>query len=125
MFAVTSRIRFRRLTQINSDLDGERMMHLDCAYSYVAGGRMIGGFALVAYPARWGASGVMTLIVNHEGIVYQKNLGKATAAIASKMTRFDPDSSWTKAQPYRKRYCSACRRKRDIASRVGRAGERL
>ena len=69
------------------------------AYSYVAGGRMIGGFALVAYPARWGASGVMTLIVNHEGIVYQKNLGKATAAIASKMTRFDPDSSWTKAQP--------------------------
>ncbi len=57
------------------------------AYSYVAGGRMIGGFALVAYPARWGASGVMTLIVNHEGIVYQKNLGKSTAAIASKMTR--------------------------------------
>lgn len=69
------------------------------AYSYVAGGRMIGGFALVAYPARWGASGVMTLIVNHEGIVYQKNLGKATAAIASKMTRFDPDSTWSKTQP--------------------------
>jgi DUF2950 family protein len=69
------------------------------AYSYVAHGRMIGGFALVAYPARWGASGVMTLIVNHEGIVYQKNLGRATTAIASKMTRFNPDSGWSKAQP--------------------------
>ena len=41
----------------------------------------------------------MTLIVNHEGIVYQKNLGKVTAAIASKMTRFDLDSSWSKMQP--------------------------
>jgi hypothetical protein len=69
------------------------------AYSYVADGRMIGGFALVAYPARWGASGVMTLIVSHEGVVYQKNLGKATAAIASTMTRFDPDSTWSKTQP--------------------------
>jgi hypothetical protein len=69
------------------------------AYDYVAGGRMIGGFALVAYPARWGASGVMTLIVNHDGVVYEKNLGKATAAIASRMTQFDPDSSWSKTQP--------------------------
>ena len=69
------------------------------AYDYVVQGRMIGGFALVAYPARWGASGVMTLIVNHDGTVYEKNLGKATAAIASKMTRFNPDSSWSKTQP--------------------------
>lgn len=69
------------------------------AYDYIARGRMIGGFALVAYPARWGASGVMTLIVNHEGVVYQKNLGKATKSIASRMTRFDPDPSWTKTQP--------------------------
>jgi hypothetical protein len=69
------------------------------AYDYVAKGKLIGGFALVAYPARWGASGVMTLIVNHDGVVYEKNLGKETAAIASKMTRFDPDSSWSKAQP--------------------------
>jgi hypothetical protein len=68
------------------------------AYSYVAHGNMIGGFALVAYPARWGASGVMTLIVNHEGAVYQKNLGKATATIASKMTRFNPDATWVKVQ---------------------------
>jgi DUF2950 family protein len=68
------------------------------AYSYTIHRRMIGGFALVAYPARWGASGVMTLIVNHDGIVYQKNLGKGTAEIASKMTRFNPDSSWAKTQ---------------------------
>jgi hypothetical protein len=60
---------------------------------------MIGGFGLVAYPARWGASGVMTLIVNHDGIVYQKNLGPRSAAIAASMTRFDPDSSWSKVQP--------------------------
>jgi len=69
------------------------------AYDYIVGGKMIGGFALVAYPARWGASGVMTLIVNHDGVVYEKNLGKATTAIASRITRFDPDSSWTKTQP--------------------------
>ncbi len=69
------------------------------AYDYIVGGRMIGGFALVAYPARWGASGVMTLIVNHDGVVYEKNLGATTAAIASRMTRFDPDSTWSKTQP--------------------------
>jgi hypothetical protein len=68
------------------------------AYDYLVHGKMIGGFALVAYPARWGASGVMTLIVNHDGVVYEKNLGKATAAIASTMTHFDPDSSWSKTQ---------------------------
>lgn len=67
------------------------------AYAYVTHGRMIGGFALVAYPARWGVSGVMTFVVNHEGVVYEKNFGKATAAIASAMTRFDPDSTWSKA----------------------------
>jgi hypothetical protein len=69
------------------------------AYDYVVHGKMIGGFALVAYPARWGASGVMTLIVNHDGFVYQKNLGPRSAAIAASMTRFDPDSSWSKVQP--------------------------
>ena len=68
------------------------------AYDYVAKGRMIGGFALVAYPARWGSSGVMTFIVNQDGIVYEKNLGSRTSAIAGKMLRFDPDASWTKVQ---------------------------
>ncbi|MGE5668915.1 MAG: DUF2950 family protein, partial [Betaproteobacteria bacterium] len=70
----------------------------DGAYDYVIDGKMVAGFALVAYPARWGASGVMTFIVNHAGVVYQKNLGKGTAAIARGMTSFDPDSTWTKAE---------------------------
>jgi Protein of unknown function (DUF2950) len=59
-------------------------------------GKMIGGFALVAYPANWGNSGVMTFIVNHDGIVYQKDLGPDTAAAARAMSRFDPDSTWTR-----------------------------
>jgi len=69
------------------------------AYDYVIDDRMIGGFALIAYPARWGASGVMTFIVNHDGVVYQRNLGSRTAAIAASIARFDPDSNWSKAQP--------------------------
>ena len=66
------------------------------AYSYLAGKRMIGGFALVAYPAQYGVSGVMTFIVNQDGVVYQTNLGRDTAKIVRGMTVFNPDSSWTK-----------------------------
>jgi hypothetical protein len=66
------------------------------AYSYIAHGRLMGGFALVAYPAQYGLSGVMTFIVNHEGVVYQKDLGPRTAAIAKAMKEFNPDSTWTK-----------------------------
>ena len=66
------------------------------AFSYVVRGQMIGGFALVAYPVRWGASGVMTFICNHHGVVYEKNLGKDTVAIAERMTRYNPDASWKK-----------------------------
>lgn len=68
------------------------------AYDYLVNGKMIGGFALVAYPARWGASGVMSFICNQDGVVYQKNLGKDSAKLATKMTRFDPDASWKKAE---------------------------
>ena len=57
-------------------------------------GRMIGGFALVAYPAEYGNSGVMTFLVNHQGTVYQKDLGPNTARIAAGMTTFDPDTTW-------------------------------
>ena len=57
---------------------------------------MIGGFALVAYPANWGNSGVMTFIVNHDGVVYQKDLGPDTAAVARAMPRFEPDNTWTR-----------------------------
>ena len=64
------------------------------AYNYVVQGAMIGGFGVVAYPASYGSSGVMTFLVNHDGVLYEKDLGSNTAAIAQKMTRFDPDSTW-------------------------------
>ena len=64
------------------------------AYDYFVRGRMIGGFAVLAYPARYGASGVMSLMVNYEGVVYEKNLGRETKALAAGMTTFNPDASW-------------------------------
>ncbi|HXW19371.1 MAG TPA: DUF2950 domain-containing protein [Roseiarcus sp.] len=63
---------------------------------YVVNGKMIGGYGLVAYPAEYRNSGVMTFIVNHAGQVYQKDFGPVTADIAEKMTMFDPDPSWKK-----------------------------
>lgn len=66
------------------------------AHDYVANGHMIGGFAVVAYPAQYGASGIMSFIVNHEGVVYEKNLGPDSTAIARDMEDFDPDASWKK-----------------------------
>jgi len=68
------------------------------AFDYVVNGKMIGGFALVAYPAEYGNSGVMTFIVNHDGMVYQKDLGKETGKIASAMTKYDPDKTWKKVE---------------------------
>jgi len=68
------------------------------AYNYVIKGNMIGGFAVVAYPAKYGNSGVMTFIVNHDGTVYQKNLGNNTAKIAKAMTKYAPDKTWGKAK---------------------------
>jgi hypothetical protein len=65
------------------------------AYNYLINGNLIGGFALVAYPAHWGESGVMTFIVNQWGKVYEGNLGAASADLASAMTEFDPDEGWT------------------------------
>jgi len=64
------------------------------AYDYVAQGRMIGGFALVAYPATYANSGVMTFIVNHDGTVYERDLGPDTAKIAKAMSKFNPDKTW-------------------------------
>jgi DUF2950 family protein len=63
-------------------------------YSYIINGNMIAGHALVAYPDKWGSSGVMTFIVNQEGRVYQKNLGPKTTEIAGAMTEYNPDPSW-------------------------------
>lgn len=67
------------------------------AYNYVINGRMIAGFALVAYPDDWGRSGIMTFICNQQGKVFEKNLGPDTAAVAGAMTRYDPGAGWTPA----------------------------
>jgi hypothetical protein len=64
-------------------------------YNCIINGHMIAGFALVAWPAEWGNSGVMTFIVNQQGKVYQRNLGAKTSVIAPRMTTYDPDASWT------------------------------
>jgi len=65
-------------------------------YSYLVNGKLFGGFAVVAYPARYGVSGVMTFLVNHDGVVFEKDLGPGTGEQASKMIRFNPDNTWKK-----------------------------
>ena len=69
------------------------------AVNYLVNGKLHGGFGLVAWPAKYGNSGVMTFLVNHAGAVHQKDLGPKTASLAKAMTRFDPDSSWARAEP--------------------------
>jgi Protein of unknown function (DUF2950) len=82
---------YRILTQQGTSAPGG-------ALNYIVKGKMIGGFALVAYPADYGNSGVMTFIVNHAGTVYQKDLGEHTETIVKTMTSFDPDKSWKKVE---------------------------
>jgi hypothetical protein len=65
------------------------------AHKYVMGNNMIGGFALIAWPAEYGVSGIHTFIVNHDGQVYEKDLGPKTATLSQAMVKYDPDSSWT------------------------------
>jgi hypothetical protein len=60
---------------------------------------MILGFGLIAYPAKYGSSGIMTFLVNQEGIVYQRDLGKGTAKTAEGMKGYDPDPTWKKVEP--------------------------
>ena len=71
------------------------------AYDYMVDGKMIGGVALIAYPAEYGVSGVMTFIVNHDGIVYQQDLGPDTSDIAPSITEFDPDDGWQRVANFR------------------------
>jgi hypothetical protein len=68
------------------------------AMDYVVKGKMIGGFAMVAWPAEYGVSGIKTFLVNHRGIVYSKDLGPNTAATARQMTKFNPDASWKRVE---------------------------
>jgi Protein of unknown function (DUF2950) len=64
------------------------------AKEYVINGQMINGFAFVAYPAEYGNSGVMTFMINQDGVLLQKDLGNTTTATATAMTEFNPDKSW-------------------------------
>jgi hypothetical protein len=64
------------------------------ARDYIVNGQMLGGFAVVAYPATYGNSGVMTFIINQDGTVYQRDLGEDTAKLAAQITTFDPDANW-------------------------------
>jgi hypothetical protein len=66
--------------------------------NYVVNGDMPGGFALVAYPAKYASSGVMTFIVNRDRVVYERDLGKDTLSLAANMTEYNPDNSWASAQ---------------------------
>jgi len=68
------------------------------AKPYVVNGKMTNGFAYVAYPAKYDDTGIKTFIVNQNGVVYEKNLGKETGSVAKSMTEFNPDSSWTALQ---------------------------
>jgi hypothetical protein len=68
------------------------------AYDYIINGRMIAGFALVAYPEQYGNTGIMTFIVNHQGKVYQRDLGPGTADIVSKIDSYNPDDGWAPVQ---------------------------
>jgi hypothetical protein len=68
------------------------------AMSYIVNGKMIGGFGLLAYPAEYGNSGIMTFIVSHAGTVYQKDLGEDTEAVAKTIASFDPDKTWKKVE---------------------------
>ena len=81
---------FRILTAQGNNVEGG-------AKSYLVNGNMVGGFAFAAYPAVYRSSGVMTFIVNQDGIVYQKDLGPDTEKIVNAMTEYDPDSTWERA----------------------------
>lgn len=80
---------FRILKAQGSDAPGG-------AFNYVVKGKMMGGFALIAWPAEYGNSGVMTFLVNHAGVVYQKDLGRRTDFVAKRLILFDPDQTWKK-----------------------------
>ena len=67
-------------------------------FSYVINGNMIAGYALLAYPDKYGSSGVMTFIVNQQGRVYQRDFGPQTADLAAAITEYDPDPAWKLVQ---------------------------
>jgi Protein of unknown function (DUF2950) len=83
--------RYRILTRQGSNVPGGR-------YDYVINGNMIAGFALLAFPADYGKTGIMTFVVSHQGKIYQKDLGEETVEIGTAMQEYDPDSTWTEVE---------------------------
>ena len=83
---------YRMLTAQGKDARGG-------AGDYVVKGQLTRGFAVVAYPVKYGVSGIMTFLVNNDGVIYEKDLGNATASAAGSMTRYDPGTTWRKSQP--------------------------
>jgi hypothetical protein len=79
-------------------LKGQGKQAPEGAFDYIVRGKQINGFAVVAFPAAYGNSGVMTFIVNQDGVLYQKDLGKSTPKTAQAMKRFDPDKSWKRIE---------------------------
>jgi hypothetical protein len=79
-------------------LTGEANSAKAGALSYIVNGEMRGGFALIAIPAVYGSSGVMSFMVNQNGVVYEKDLGADTASVAAKINQFNPDSTWHKVE---------------------------
>jgi hypothetical protein len=77
-------------------LTGQGTSAQEGARDYLSGGRMTNGFGLIAWPASYGASGIMSFIVNQDGIVFQRDLGPDTAAVAARTKLFDPDLSWAR-----------------------------
>ena len=69
------------------------------AYSYIINGNMVSGFAVVAWPLKYGDSGIMSFMISHDGQLYEQDLGENSAKIAQGMTTFNPDASWRKASP--------------------------
>ncbi len=84
--------RYRILTAQGKDAPGG-------AANYLAKDRLIGGFAVVAYPVTYGVSGIVSFLANQDGVVYEKDLGRDTASVAGGMTRYNPDKSWKRVQP--------------------------
>ncbi len=84
--------RYRIMTAQGKDAPGG-------AYDYHVGDKLLGGFAVLAYPAKYGVSGVMTFMVNHDGVVWEKELGAETASAASNSRRFNPGQGWKRSEP--------------------------
>lgn len=76
-------------------LNGQSSKARSGANKYLVDGKMVGGFAFVAYPAEYGNSGIMTFMINQEGALLEKDLGKTTTQAATAMTEFDPDEGWS------------------------------